>query len=97
CGGPVGEHGRALADGEIPEELKKPIALGGQVCREVDSPLLAGLLYHESDGFNPPALSHAGAQGYPQAMPDTWASRGAETDKETGEVTGPPGSGSPSD
>ena len=97
CGGPVGEHGRALADGEIPEELKKPIALGGQVCREVDSPLLAGLLYHESAGFNPQALSHAGAQGYPQAMPDTWASSGAETDKETGEVTGPPGSGSPSD
>src|SRR5699024_4341488 len=39
---------RSLNTGEIPEELRKWIDLGGQVCREVDSPLLAGLLYHES-------------------------------------------------
>ena len=97
CGGSVGEHGRSLNDGEIPEELKKPIRLGGQVCKEVDSPLLAGLLYHESMGFQATAVSPVGAQGYGQFMPETWATQGAETDKETGEVKGPPGSGSPSD
>lgn len=96
CGGPVGE-GRALADGEIPEELKRPIRLGGKVCPEVDSPLLAGLLYHESMGFQATAVSPVGAQGYGQFMPDTWTTQGAETDKETGEVIGEPGSGSPSD
>lgn len=92
----VGDHGRALNDGEIPEELRKWIRLGGQVCREVDSPLLAGLLYHESAGFQARAVSPVGAQGYAQAMPATWASRGAKVD-ENGQVAGPPGSGSPSD
>lgn len=92
----VGEHGRALADGEIPEELRKWIRLGGQVCRDVDSPLLAGLLYHESMGFQATAVSPAGAEGYGQFMPGTWAGHGAEVD-ENGEVVGPPGSGSPSD
>ncbi|MDN5722204.1 MAG: peptidoglycan DD-metalloendopeptidase family protein [Corynebacterium sp.] len=92
----VGEHGRALADGEIPEELRKWIRLGGQVCREVDSPLLAGLIYHESAGFQAQAVSNMGAQGYGQFMPDTWAGKGAKVD-ENGEISGPPGSGSPSD
>ena len=87
---------RSLNDGEIPEELRKWIALGGQVCREVDSPLLAGLIYHESAGFQATAVSTAGAQGYGQFMPGTWASKGAKVD-ENGQVAGPPGSGSPSD
>ena len=87
---------RSLNDGEIPEELRKWIALGGQVCREVDSPLLAGLLYHESAGFQATAVSPVGAQGYGQFMPDTWAAKGAKVD-ENGEISGPPGSGPPSD
>lgn len=92
----VGEHGRALADGEIPEELRTWIRLGGQVCRDVDSPLLAGLLYHESMGFQATAVSPVGAQGYAQFMPGTWAGKGAQVD-DNGEIAGPPGSGSPSD
>lgn len=96
CGGPVGE-GRALADGEIPEELKKPIRLAGKVCPEVDAPTIAGLMYHESAHWTANAVSYTGAQGWGQFMPDTWAGMGAETDKETGEVTGPPGSGDPND
>lgn len=87
---------RSLNTGEIPAELRKWIELGGQVCREVDSPLLAGLLYHESAGFQAQAVSTAGAQGYGQFMPGTWATAGAEVD-DNGEVVGPPGSGSPSD
>lgn len=85
-----------LNDAEIPEELRKWITLGGRVCEEVSSPLLAGLLYHESAGFQADAVSSAGAQGYGQFMPSTWATAGAEVDN-NGEVTGPPGSGSPSD
>lgn len=85
-----------LNDGEIPEELRKWIKLGGRVCKEVPSPLLAGLIYHESGGFNATATSNVGAQGYAQFMPDTWAGRGAKVD-DNGEVAGPPGSGSPSD
>jgi hypothetical protein len=86
---------RDLNTGEIPEELRKWIALGGQVCREVDPPLLAGLLYQESN-FRPDAVSGMGAQGYAQFMPGTWAGYGAKVD-ENGQVDGPPGSGSPND
>src|SRR5699024_6171768 len=71
---------RDLNTGEIPEELRKWIDLGGQVCREVDSPLLAGLIYHESAGFQATAVSTAGAQGYGQFMPGTWAAKGAKVD-----------------
>ncbi|MGO3084467.1 peptidoglycan DD-metalloendopeptidase family protein [Ancrocorticia populi] len=81
---------------EIPEELVKWIQLGGQVCQEVSSPLLAGLIEHESAGFQAQAVSPVGAQGYGQFMPGTWASVGAEVD-DNGKVVGPPGSGSPSD
>ncbi|MFL0580622.1 peptidoglycan DD-metalloendopeptidase family protein [Dietzia sp. 179-F 9C3 NHS] len=93
----VGPHsGRDLADGEIPEELRKWISLGGRKCAAIDPPLLAGLIYHESAGFQADAVSTAGAQGYGQFMPDTWAGVGAKVD-ENGEIAGPPGSGSPSD
>ena len=87
---------RSLNTGEIPEELRRWIGLGGQVCREVDSPLLAGLLYHESAGFQAQAVSPVGAQGYGQFMPGTWAVAGAKVD-DNGQIAGPPGSGSPSD
>lgn len=80
----------------IPEELVRWIELGGQVCSEVSSPLLAGLIEHESAGFQQFAVSPAGAQGYAQFMPGTWAGVGAEVD-DNGEVAGPPGSGSPND
>lgn len=86
---------RDLNTGEIPEELRKWIALGGQVCRDVDAPLLAGLLYQESK-FQATVVSPMGAQGYAQFMPGTWAGYGAKVD-ENGQVDGPPGSGSPND
>lgn len=93
----VGPHsGRDLADGEIPQELRKWIALGGKECETIDAPLLAGLIYHESAGFQAQAVSPAGAQGYGQFMPGTWAAVGAKVD-ENGKIAGPPGSGSPSD
>lgn len=85
-----------LNSAEIPDELVPWIERGGQICREVSSPLLAGLIEHESAGFQADAVSHAGAQGYGQFMPGTWASVGAEVD-DNGEVAGPPGSGSPND
>lgn len=79
----------------IPEDLRPWIGRAGGVCREVSSALVAGLLEQES-GFAPTAVSPVGAQGYAQFMPGTWASHGAKVD-ETGEVAGPPGSGSPGD
>lgn len=85
-----------LRSGGIPDELVRWIELGGQVCREVTSPLLAGLIEHESAGFQQHAVSHAGARGYGQFMPGTWAGVGAKVD-DNGEVAGPPGSGSPND
>ncbi|WP_394277847.1 peptidoglycan DD-metalloendopeptidase family protein [Luteococcus sp.] len=79
----------------IPPELLPWIERAGGVCPEVSSALVAGLMEQES-GFSPSAVSHAGALGYAQFMPGTWAQIGAEVN-ENGEVEGPAGSGSPSD
>ncbi|NKV32791.1 peptidoglycan DD-metalloendopeptidase family protein [Rhodococcus hoagii] len=86
----------SLNTGEIPEDLRKWIQLGGNMCPDINPPLLAGLIYHESAGFQAQAVSTQGAQGYGQFMPHTWAEKGAKVD-ENGEIDGPPGSGSPSD
>lgn len=96
CGPQVGHGDRELAEGEIPEELRKWIKLAGQECADIDAPLVAGLMYHESAGFQAHAVSPMGAQGYGQFMPDTWAGMGAKVD-ENGKIAGPPGSGSPND
>lgn len=85
-----------LNDGEIPDELVPWIERAGRLCREAPAPLVAGLMYHESMGFQATAVSPVGASGYGQFMPDTWAEKGATVD-ENGEVSGPPGSGSPGD
>ncbi|MET3945318.1 peptidoglycan DD-metalloendopeptidase family protein [Corynebacterium mucifaciens] len=80
----------------IPEDVAKFIPLSAAQCSEINAPLVAGLMDHESGGFQQYAVSSAGAQGYGQFMPGTWAGVGAEVDDE-GKVIGPPGSGSPND
>lgn len=82
-----------LNDGEIPEEYRKWIRLAGQLCEEAPAPLIAGLIYQESQ-FSTTAVSIKGANGPGQFMPETWKGVGAKVD-ENGEVAGPPGSGSP--
>lgn len=90
------DGGRDLASDEIPEELVEWIELAASQCEHFDAPLLAGLMYHESAGFQQTAVSSAGAQGYAQAMPATWSEYGHEVDSD-GEVVGPAGSGDPFD
>ncbi|MEH6821750.1 MAG: peptidoglycan DD-metalloendopeptidase family protein [Dietzia psychralcaliphila] len=92
----VGDKDLHLDEAAIPPELRKWIVLAGRECEAVDAPLIAGLIYHESAGFQAQALSPAGAQGYGQFMPGTWAGVGAKVD-ENGQVVGAPGSGSPAD
>lgn len=86
--------GRDLDDDDIPDELVAWIELAASRCEHVDAPLLAGLMYHESGGFQQTAISPVGAQGYAQAMPATWAEYGHEVDSDGDEI-GPPGSGDP--
>ncbi|MGO3660120.1 MAG: peptidoglycan DD-metalloendopeptidase family protein [Corynebacterium casei] len=82
-----------LMSGTVPEEFEPWLDRGGQVCEGVDAPLLAAQLDAES-GFQKDAASGAGAQGYAQFMPGTWATYGRKVD-ENGNAVGPPGSGDP--
>lgn len=91
----AGAMDRNLNDAEIPEELRKWIPLSAAQCDDIDAPLLAGLLYQESK-FQPGLTSGAGAHGYAQFMPGTWAAKGAKVD-DKGKVVGPPGSGDMND
>lgn len=81
----------------IPEEIARLLPASAAQCKELDPALIAGLMDHESGGFKRDATSAVGAQGPGQFMPGTWASVGAAVDDETGETTGPPGSGDPRD
>lgn len=83
-----------LNDGSVPPEYIKWIRLGAAQCEAVSEPLLASLIYQESQ-FQPSATSHRGAMGPAQFMPGTWPGIGAEIDETTGERIGPTGSGDP--
>lgn len=93
----VGNVDADLGGKGIPPGIARMIPIAARQCDAVTEPLLAGLMDHESMNFTPNAVSGAGAQGWAQFMPDTWAKYGAQVDDETGEVIGPPGSGSPND
>lgn len=97
CVSTKGDIDADLGDKGIPPGIERMIPIAARQCDAVTEPLLAGLMDHESMNFTPNAVSGAGAQGWAQFMPDTWATYGAQVDDETGEVTGPPGSGSPND
>ena len=93
----VGNVDADLGSKGIPPGIERMIPIAARQCDAVTEPLLAGLMDHESMNFTPNAVSGAGAQGWAQFMPDTWARYGAQVDDQTGEVIGPPGSGSPHD
>lgn len=80
-----------LAEGEVPDEFVKWLKLGGRQCPGISSPLLAAQQEQES-GFQTGAVSHAGAGGPSQFMPDTWAAWGYPVD-ENGEIDGEAGAG----
>ncbi len=93
-GAGIGDHAD-LAAGQVPPEFEPWLALSASQCRELSPALLAAQIKQES-GFTPGLTSPAGAAGYTQFMPATWASYGFPVD-ETGNVTGPAGAGDPND
>lgn len=82
-----------LLEGVIPEEFSRWFARGGQVCEGVDAPLLAAQMGQESN-FQANQVSGAGAMGFSQFMPGTWAKYGYKVD-ENGNKVGAAGSGDP--
>lgn len=74
---PVGTNpaGATLRPGAVPAAYVGLIQHAAQTCPEVTAPLLAAQLRAES-GFNPHAVSPAGAQGIAQFMPATWVAIG---------------------
>ncbi|MCQ4626177.1 peptidoglycan DD-metalloendopeptidase family protein [Corynebacterium sp. CCUG 69979] len=97
CVSSQGDIDADLGGKGIPPGIERMIPIAARQCDAVTEPLLAGLMDHESINFTPRAVSEKGAQGWAQFIPETWATYGAEVDNETGEVIGPPGSGSPHD
>lgn len=63
----------------VPNEYRKLIKQAARECPELTPRLLAAQLDQES-GFNPEAVSPAGAEGIAQFVPDTWAVWGRDLD-----------------
>ncbi len=66
-----------LAPGTVPAAFAPAIEQYGSLCPTLTPPRLAAQLYQES-GFDPAAVSPAGAQGLAQFMPATWATHGID-------------------
>lgn len=66
-------------DRVVPKEYRKPIKQAAKECPELTPKLLAAQLDQES-GFDPDAVSNAGAEGIAQFVPDTWAVWGDDLD-----------------
>jgi len=66
-----------LAPGMVPPAYAPAIERYGGLCATLTPSRLAAQLYQES-GFNPAAVSAAGAQGLAQFMPTTWAAHGID-------------------
>jgi len=60
-----------LRPGVIPAGYEALVQKAAQTCPGITAPLLAAQLEQES-GWNPSAVSPAGAQGLSQFMPGTW-------------------------
>jgi cell wall-associated NlpC family hydrolase len=68
-----------LVTGRVPNGWEPWVLQAGSICPEVSAPLVAGQIEAES-GWNPQAVSPAGAQGLSQFMPGTWPSYGRDSD-----------------
>jgi cell wall-associated NlpC family hydrolase len=68
-----------LVAGQVPNGWEPWVLQAGSICPEVSAPLVAAQIEAES-GWNPQAVSPAGAQGLSQFMPGTWASYGRDSD-----------------
>jgi soluble lytic murein transglycosylase-like protein len=65
--------------GTVPKEYRKPLKQAAKECPELSPRLLAAQIDQES-GFDPDAVSKAGAEGIAQFVPDTWAVWGQDLD-----------------
>lgn len=61
----------------VPPEYVQAVMKAGSICTEITPSLIAGQIEAES-GWDPKALSPAGAQGIAQFMPATWKSHGID-------------------
>lgn len=68
-----------LRAGSVPAAYEPMVLRAAGTCPGITGPLLAAQLDAES-GWNPRALSPAGAQGLAQFLPSTWASEGVDGD-----------------
>ncbi|UZF59358.1 NlpC/P60 family protein (plasmid) [Gordonia polyisoprenivorans] len=70
--GDAGSYGQAgLKTGTVPPEFEPWVIKAGKMCPEIGAPVIAAQIEVES-GWNPAAVSPAGAQGLSQFMPGTW-------------------------
>ncbi len=69
--------GGELAPGSVPAQWRAAVQAAGSACPAVSPPLIAAQIEQES-GWNPTAVSQAGAVGLSQFMPGTWAGQGVD-------------------
>ncbi|MBO8188891.1 C40 family peptidase [Streptomyces spirodelae] len=67
----------ALDADRVPAEYVRWVERAGKECEEVSAPLIAAQIDAES-GWNPKALSSAGAEGLSQFLPGTWKTWGVD-------------------
>jgi len=68
-----------LRPGVVPAEYEALVQKAARTCPGITAPLLAAQLEQES-GWNPNAVSPAGAKGLSQFMPGTWLGEGVDGD-----------------
>lgn len=87
-GGGLGGAGSADLSA-VPEEYRADVQRAGSICPEITPDLIAAQIEAES-GWNPNAVSPAGARGIAQFMPSTWAAAGRDGDGDgRAEITNP--------
>lgn len=62
---------------EVPAPYRSIVIAAGERCADVSSPLIAAQIDAES-GWDPDAVSSAGAEGISQFMPSTWVTWGVD-------------------
>lgn len=76
-GGQPPAAGAGLRPGVLPATYAELVEAAGRTCATATAPILAAQLEVES-GFDPAAVSPAGAQGIAQFLPSTWAAWGRD-------------------